>query len=202
MGSEVQTTLRIGRKSYAGKALLETTELLFRGEIRLKIPLRDVSSVEAEAGALRVTYPDGTATFELGEQAARWADKIQNPKTRIDKLGVKPEHRVVLLNLNDAQLLSELRGRAASVSNGRLVKDADVVFVGASALDELVRLPQIVPYMKRDGAIWTVTPKGKDGIRDTDIMAAAKAGGLVAVKVVSFSDTHSANKFVIPKADR
>jgi hypothetical protein len=33
-------------------------------------------------------------------------------------------------------------------------------------------------------------------------MGIAKAAGLVALKVVSFSDTHSANKFVIPKAAR
>lgn len=202
MGSEAQTTLRIGRKAYAGKALLETTELLFRGEIRLKIALKDVKSVEAKAGVLKVAYPEGTATFELGATAARWADKIQNPKTRIDKLGVKPEHRVVLLNLTDKQLLSDLRERAAAVSNGRLAKDVDAVFVGADSLADLKRLPEIVPYLKRDGAVWTVTPKGKGGIKDTDVMAAAKAAGLVAVKVVSFSDTHSASKFVIPKADR
>lgn len=202
MGSEAQTTLRIGRKAYAGKALLEMTELLFRGEIRLKIALKDVKSVEAKAGVLKVAYPEGTATFELGATAARWADKIQNPKTRIDKLGVKPEHRVVLLNLTDKQLLSDLRERAAAVSNGRLAKDVDAVFVGADSLADLKRLPEIVPYLKRDGAVWTVTPKGKGGIKDTDVMAAAKAAGLVAVKVVSFSDTHSASKFVIPKADR
>lgn len=202
MGSEAQTTLRIGRKAYAGKALLESNELLFRGEIRLKIQLKDVKSVEAKAGALNVVYPGGTATFGLGAQAVRWADKIQNPKTRIDKLGVKPEHRVVLLNLKDAALLSELRERAASVSNGKFTKDADIVFLGAESLADLERLPDIVLYMKRAGAVWTVTPKGKGGIKDTDVMDAAKAAGLVAVKVVSFSDTHSANKFVIPKADR
>jgi hypothetical protein len=50
--------------------------------------------------------------------------------------------------------------------------------------------------------IWTVTPKGKSGIKDTDVMAAGKAAGLVDVKVAAFSPTHTAAKFVIPKAQR
>lgn len=33
-------------------------------------------------------------------------------------------------------------------------------------------------------------------------MKAAKAAGLVDVKVVRFSETHSANKFVVPVAKR
>jgi hypothetical protein len=33
-------------------------------------------------------------------------------------------------------------------------------------------------------------------------MAAGKTAGLVDVKVVSFSETHTAEKFVIPRRDR
>ena len=88
------------------------------------------------------------------------------------------------------------------MSNGKPAKDADAIFLGSDTLAGLDRIAALVPYIKRDGAIWTVTPKGKGGIKDTDIMAKGKAAGLVDVKVVSFSDTHSANKFVIPKAQR
>ena len=35
MGLEAECTVRVGRKSYDGKALLETEKLLFRGEIKL-----------------------------------------------------------------------------------------------------------------------------------------------------------------------
>ena len=53
-----------------------------------------------------------------------------------------------------------------------------------------------------DGGIWVVSPKGDPTIRDVDVMAAAKAAGLVDVKVARWSDTHTALKLVIPKALR
>ena len=53
-----------------------------------------------------------------------------------------------------------------------------------------------------DGALWIVRPKGSGEISETDVMKAGKAAGLVDVKVVRFSDTHTAEKFVIPVARR
>jgi hypothetical protein len=47
-----------------------------------------------------------------------------------------------------------------------------------------------------------IRPKGKAVITESDVMAAGKKAGLVDVKVVSFSETHTAEKFVIPVAKR
>jgi hypothetical protein len=201
MGAEAACSVRYGRKTSTGTALLETSELIFRGDFRLAIPLNEISALQAKDGSLRVTFPDGTATFELGSKAAQWAEKIRNPKTVLDKLEIKAGQRVVVLHLKDDAFLVKLRERGASVST-RAAKDADAIFLGAETLAGLAGLRQLVPQIKRDGAIWTVTPKGKGGIKDVDVMGIAKAAGLVALKVVSFSDTHSANKFVIPKAAR
>jgi len=52
------------------------------------------------------------------------------------------------------------------------------------------------------GALWIVRPKGTAAISDADVIAAGKIAGLVDVKVVRFSDTHSAEKLVIPLAKR
>ena len=53
------------------------------------------------------------------------------------------------------------------------------------------------------GAVWVVSLKGKAArIKDTDVMAAARAAGLVDNKVCSFSATHTALKLVIPRAAR
>ena len=38
---------------------------------------------------------EGNAVLDLGDQAARWAEKIRNPPSLLDKLGVKPGLRVV-----------------------------------------------------------------------------------------------------------
>ena len=54
------------------------------------------------------------------------------------------------------------------------MKDADAIFLGAETLAGLAGMRQLVAHIKRDGAIWTVTPKGKGGIKDGDIMASPK----------------------------
>ena len=41
-----------------------------------------------------------------------------------------------------------------------------------------------------------------EGDLSLDDLAAGKKAGLVDVKVVSFSETHTAEKFVIPRGDR
>ena len=202
MGAEAQCAVTFNKQTSTGKALLETSEIIFRGEFRLKIDLKSITALDAQAGQLNVTWPGGTATFALGQSIAEtWAGKILNPKGLFEKLGIYPGHRVVVLHVQDDKFVSELRQRGASVST-RAVRDADAIFLGAETLAGLAGIRQLVAHIKRDGAIWTVTPKGKGGIKDIDIMGIAKAAGLVALKVVSFSDTHSANKFVIPKGSR
>ena len=47
-----------------------------------------------------------------------------------------------------------------------------------------------------------VYPKGQKHICEADVMAAGKAAKLVDIKVVGFSETHSALKMVIPVARR
>ena len=62
MGLESRCTLRLGRRSYEGKALLETGSLLFRGaDTRLEVPFRTIAQVDASNGVLRVTHADGVA---------------------------------------------------------------------------------------------------------------------------------------------
>ena len=53
-----------------------------------------------------------------------------------------------------------------------------------------------------NGALWVIRPKGRPEISEKAVMAAGKAAGLVDVKVVSFSPTHTAEKFVIPLSQR
>jgi hypothetical protein len=50
--------------------------------------------------------------------------------------------------------------------------------------------------------LWVIRPKGRKEISEQSVMAAGKAAGLVDVKVVSFSPTHTAEKFVIPVKNR
>src|SRR5205085_9041448 len=81
--------------------------------------------------------------------------------------------------------------------------DTDMVFLRADAVDDLrAALRPLIGSIKRDGAIWAVSPKGDPTIRDVDVIAAAKDAGLVDVKVVRWSATRTALKLVIPRAFR
>ena len=203
MGQEVVCTVRWGGRASEGKALLETNELLFRGgDFRLKIPLREIAAVRANDGVLEVVFTDGTAEFEVGKPAERWAKRIANPPTRLDKLGVKPGHRVGVAYLPDPELLAELRARAATVDVDALDGQYDVVIGGVEQPEELARIAALRLHLKPNGGLWIVSPKGRKELRDVDVYAAGKAAGLVDVKVAAYSATHTANKLVIPLAQR
>src|SRR5690349_13454882 len=90
MGNEATWKVHFDKQQSQGKALLETGEILFRGEFRLKIPFSAVKSAKVVDGELRLQTADGLAVFHLGAAAKKWRDKILHPKSRIEKLGVKP----------------------------------------------------------------------------------------------------------------
>src|SRR3954451_19369024 len=112
MGQELRCTARHDGRSSAGRLLLETDELIFRGDFRLVVPYRSVSRVRAQDGVLGLAFAAGTAEFDLGEQAERGAKRISNPKSRLDKLGVKPGQRVAVLGIADEDFGAELAARA------------------------------------------------------------------------------------------
>ena len=202
MGAEAKCELTFGRTKASGKALLETDALIFRGgEVRLAVPYKQMSAVEARNGALRVTFPDGVAEFAIGAAAPTWADKILHPPSRIDKLGVKPQHVVLVLGVRDEGFARELAGSAAKVLT-RAAGKADIIFYAADTRAALEKLTPLQAHLVRDGAIWVIRPKGAAAIRESDVMQAGKKAGLVDVKVARFSDTHTAEKFVIPVARR
>lgn len=205
MGAEAICTVRYGGQTSEGKARLETNELIFRGDFRLKIPFRDIdlSRLRDTAGELSVTFDEGTAVFELGLSAARWAEKIRNPRGLMEKLVVKEGQRVAVVGVEDQSFLDALLVRTRDVSRDGLMPEADHVFYEADEPDDLGRLPELQASIGKQGALWVISPKGKGArLKDVEIMAAARDAGLVDTKVVSFSDTHTALRFVIPIAKR
>jgi hypothetical protein len=202
MGAETKCTATVSGKRAVGKALLETDELIFRGEdVRLTIPYKSVSSIDAKDGVLHVAWLSGVASFELGPSAVKWADRIRNPPSRIDKLDVKPGQLVLFVGIRDATLREEIETRGAIVL-ARGIEPVDAIFVAAHERGDLERLATVQKFLKRTGAIWVIRPKGSPNISESDVMSAGKRVGLVDVKVVRFSDTHTAEKFVIPVSKR
>jgi hypothetical protein len=202
VGNELKCTARLGKQNSEGKALLETSEILFRGDFRLKIPFSTIKSVKATAGELRVQTTEGLAIFHLGPAAEKWRDKILHPKSRIEKLGVKPGAKVSLLGKFDASFLGELSKLTKSVSKGKVAPESEWIFFAADSKGDLGSVSKISKSMQGAAALWIVYPKGQMLITENDVLAAGRKAGLKDVKVVGFSPTHTALKFVIPLSAR
>src|SRR4029077_2674420 len=119
---------------------LETSELLFRGDFRLKIPFSSIKSARAVDGELLVRTPEGLAVFELGAAAAKWYEKILHPKSRVEKLGVKPGATVLLLGSFDEEFLRELREMGSVVTDGQAAVDAEWIFFAADLQKHLAQV--------------------------------------------------------------
>jgi hypothetical protein len=202
VGAEARTTLKIGRQSYDGTALLETDELRFRGDTRMRIALRDVSAVSAKDGTLRVEHANGVASFVLGDVAESWAEKIRSPRTLADKLGVKRGMQVAVIDVEDRDILDDLEAKGATLVISSVPQDVMMVLVRVVRPSQLATLGAMTSRIARNGAIWVVHPRGDASVADTVIFAAARDAGLTYTKVVRFSERDTAEKLVIPRTAR
>ena len=198
MGNTKKTSVRAGSSRFDADVLLETSELILRGEKRMRIPFSEMKSLAANDGALTFRFRHDTISIDLGDDAPKWLEKIRNPKSVIEKLGVKPGHGIVLINIQDDAFARDLE----SLGTKPVKKNADAIFYGANTRDDLDRIAKLRASLASNGALWIIRPKGVKEITESDVMAAGKAAGLVDVKVVRFSDTHTAEKFVIPVSSR
>ena len=123
-------------------------------------------------------------------------------RTRIEKLGVKKDSDVLLLGIEDDKgFVEELRRAGARIRTSG-AQPAAMIFATFRHRDDLRRLPGLVPRLHADGVLWTLRPKGSKDLTESEMMRGGQAAGLVDVKVVSFSDTLTAEKFVVPLARR
>jgi hypothetical protein len=100
------------------------------------------------------------------------------------------------------EFLGDLRASAADFSDHRPLKNSDLIFYGVEAVSELTPVAKLASSLAAAGALWILYPKGRKEIKEQHVLDAGRLAGLVDVKVVSLSPTHTALKFVLPKAKR
>jgi hypothetical protein len=128
------------------------------------------------------------------------AEKVST-RSLMEKLGVKPGGRVSVLGVDDPQFTADLDRTGADVSR-RPRRSSDLVFLAIDARAALTRLAEVEAYLQRNGAVWAVFPKGRKDLPEVEVIKAGVAAGLVDNKVVRFSVSHTALRFVIPLARR
>ncbi|HEY0711818.1 MAG TPA: DUF3052 domain-containing protein [Polyangia bacterium] len=210
MGKTATCKAEVDGEDDEGQALLETAELVFRGKTRVKIPLPAITKLAADGGVLSITYRrdgrTGKLVLGLGAKAAGvWKSKIENPPSRLDKLGVKPGMTVAVWGTLDPDALAELQ-KVARVHIGKPRGGEAMVFLPVDKPALLSRLGDVAEKIAADGAIWVIRKKKtktEDAlVTEAESMAAGRAAGLVDTKVAAFSPTHTAERYVIPRAAR
>ena len=204
MGLETNCTLERDRRKIAGKAMLESDHIVFRGKSqRVTFPLSELLRVDVQGNTLVLEYATGPVLLHFSEgMATTWMARIRNPRSLLDKLGVKEAMLVVVLGVSDGDFLQQLERRVGRYAT-EPTPGADVIVWSAESVSELQRLESLRETLVPNGAIWVVHRKGKDArLRDVEVFAAARRVGLVDNKVASFSATHTAERLVIPRRAR
>jgi hypothetical protein len=141
-------------------------------------------------------------TKDTKETKVRADGCFVSTRSRVEKLGVKKDADVLVLGIEDDRVfMKELKGAGARIRTSGSAP-ADMIFATFRHRDDLRRLPPLVPRLHPDGVLWTLRPKGSKDLTENEMRQAGLVAGLVDVKVVSFSEALTAEKFVIPVARR
>ncbi|MBS1708545.1 MAG: hypothetical protein JSS65_07460 [Armatimonadetes bacterium] len=199
MGLETVCRVRLNNEVSEGKAHCGDGELEFRGDFKVRWKWSELTSVSEEDGVLLAVRGGDKAEFHLGDAAAKWAHAIRNPKSRLDKLGLKPGQAYACWGEFDDSFASECAERAGSQAEEA---PFDIVFVHLHTRDDLSKVSVARDRIQSNGAVWAVWAKGRKELNENDVRAYALANGLVDVKVASFSSMFSSLKLVIPVSKR
>lgn len=202
MGRELNCRAKVKGKWVEGKALLESSEIIFRGNAPLKVPFAQLTSVTAAKGQLHLSWSDHSAIFELGDQADKWAHAILYPKSTAEKLGIKPGLTISALNMPSDTTMSDAQRSAAAFADNKPSPNSDMILFAATTASDLAGIKKLLPSLAQNGALWIVYPKGQTAITEIQVLKSGRAAGLYDVKVVSYSATLTALKFVRPRNKR
>lgn len=195
MGLETVCTVRLNNVAAEGKAHCSDGLLEFRSDFRFSWKWTDLREVTAKDGVLVAVKGEQIAEFQLGDAATKWEHAIKNPKSRLDKLGLKAGHSYFAKGEFDAEFGSELFARAGDPS---ATGPYDIYFVRVLDLKNLSLILEAKGKIAKNGAIWVMWTKGRKDLNENHVRDFALENGLVDVKVASFSPVLSALKLVIP----
>jgi hypothetical protein len=114
MGREAECDCEWGEDRATVKALLESGELILRGEMRRKVLFAAIERVRVERDRLCFVFKGEHVSLALGDKvAAKWAEAIAAPPaTLAKKLGIKAESSVRMLGPVDDDALETALSQA------------------------------------------------------------------------------------------
>jgi len=144
------------------------------------------------------------AAVHLDGAVVPWAEsRTREPRSRLDRLGVRTDQRVAALGRVEERFLAELRDRLVEVvTGGSVPAGADIIFLAATQREELGRIPGLAHFIAPGGVLWVIRPRGGREITEQDVAVSAKAAGMSVGRAVRFSPTHTADRLTPPSARR
>ncbi len=181
------------------KALLESEELILRGDIHLRAPLHALHHVRVESESLCFNIDVGPIRLDLGAAAAKsWAKKIKSPPPSLaDKLGITGKTIRTIGPIADRALDSALTS-AARIST----RNPDLILSYVDTPESLATtLRAAKAQLARSIPIWLVYRKGPGhSLNESAIRTTLRANGLMDTKVASVSAELTALRFNLPKS--
>ena len=195
MGREAICRCKWGGVTAQVKALLETQELILRGELRKRVPFAELKSIEAKGERLCFTVAGERVELALGnDYATKWAAAIlAGPKPLAKKLGITSETAVRVIGEPGDETLNEALAQAAQI----LARNATLIVACVETPAELASaLKKSGEQLAAGVPIWLVYPKGKGHpLNESMIRDAVLSMGLVDTKVAAVSDRLTAIRF-------
>ncbi len=180
------------------KALLESEELILRGDIHVRAPLHTLHHVRVESESLCFNLDEGPVRLDLGAAAAKsWAKKIKTPPPSLaDKLGITGKTVRTIGPISDRALDSALTSAA-----GIATRNPDLILSYVDTPESLATtLREAKAQLARSIPIWLVYRKGSGHpLNESAIRATLRANGLMDTKVASVSAELTALRFNLPK---
>lgn len=178
------------------KALLESNEIVIRGALRGRFDIAAAKKFVAQGGILSFESAGRRVSIDLGVDAPVWLKKIKNPRSRVQKLGVKPGDRVCVLGPAESDAINELRDATGDEPASRLRAGLDLVLFFTKKPADLSRLDGIRDRLAPKGAMWVLWPKGLKDYKHEDVVSAGKASGLSQTRSIGFSERFTGLRFV------
>lgn len=199
MGREASCTARVGAETAEeATALLESTTVVLRGEIKRKWEIAALQNLRVEGEELKFDAGDEAVTLVLGEkEAGRWLKKLQTPPpTLAAKLGISAENPALLIGPTVGALDPALaEALAGGITTN--VREARMLVAVLSKASELPRMAEFHADMICK-TVWVVHPKGPDADpSDAEVRTAMRGWGYVDNKSSAVSDRLTATRWVL-----
>jgi hypothetical protein len=193
MGRE--TTAKVSWKGQSGEAkiLLESTDLILRGEVKAKFARSSITNARADPAGLNLTIYGSDLRVSMSEaEATRWVLAIEKPPPSLAaKLGIGPERPAYVLGKVDDQSLAEALNEA-TVAAAEHASKLLAIIEDETGLDLALSCARKHPGL----AVWCVYPKGKAADPgDAAIRDAFRAAGWMDNKTSAVSGRLTATRF-------